>query len=121
MSKKNDIHFHIASDQEMNRAFVDAWKNAEQGQQPEGEEHLYFKDAATLLKILSNQRLLLLSILHKMGHTSIRALSKELGRDYKNVHSDVSALRQAGLIRTDAQDKVFVPWHRIHTEIDLAA
>ncbi len=121
MKKTDNINIHIAPDQDMNQAFIDAWKKAEKGQQPEGEEHLYFEDASSLLKVISNQRLLLLSTLLKIGHVSIRALGKKLRRNYKNVHSDVKTLRQAGLIRIDEQDKIYVPWHKIHTEIDLAA
>jgi len=121
MKKANHIDVYIASDQNMNQAFVNAWKKAENGQQREGEEHLYFEDAATLLKVLSNQRLHLLSTLLRLGHISIRALSKDLRRNYKNVHTDVKILRQAGLLQIDEQDKIFVPWHKIHTEIDLAA
>jgi hypothetical protein len=80
-----------------------------------------FEDAVTLLRVLSNQRLTLLSILFRSGPSSIRALSKTLHRNYKNVHSDVTLLRKAGLIRLDHQDRVFVPWQKIYTEIDLMA
>ena len=121
MSKTDRIDIHIASDQDMNQAFINAWKKAEHGTQPEGEQHLYFEDAVTLLRVLSNQRLALLSILFRSGPSSIRALSKTLHRNYKNVHSDVKLLREAGLIRLDHQDKVFVPWQKIYTEIDLLA
>ena len=121
MTKTDRIDIHIASDRDMNQAFINAWKKAEQGTQPEDEQHLYFENAATLLGVLSNQRLVLLSILRQSGPSSIRALSKELHRDYKNVHSDVKLLREAGLIRIDQQNKVFVPWQIIHTEIDLLA
>lgn len=121
MKKTDNINIHIAPDQDMNQAFIDAWKRAEKGQQHVNEEHLYFDDAASLLKVISNQRLLLLSTLLKVGHVSIRALGKKLQRNYKNVHSDVKTLRQVGLIKTDEQDLIYVPWHKIYTEIDLAA
>ena len=32
--------------------------------------------------------------------TSIRSLAKALGRDYSNVHADVQALMEAGLLDT---------------------
>ena len=53
--------------------------------------------------------------------SSIHALSKTLRRNYKNVHSDIKLLREADLIRLDDNDKIFVPWQKIHTEIDLLA
>ena len=74
-----------------------------------------------MLRVLSNQRLALLSTLLRSGPTSIRALSKTLQRNYKNVHCDVKLLREAGLIRLDDNDKILVPWQKIHTEIDLLA
>ena len=119
MSKNDHINIHIASDRDMNLAFINAWKKAEQGKQLKTEQHLYFEDAATLLRVLSNQRLALLSTLLRSGPSSIRALSKTLQRNYKNVHSDVKLLREAGLIKLDDNDKIFVPWQKIHTEIDL--
>jgi len=121
MNRSDHIDIHIASDADMNQAFIDAWKKAERGEQQLDEQHLYFEDAATLLKVLSNQRLRLLSTLLRMGPASIRALGKELQRNYKNVHSDVQVLLTVGLIRHDNQNKIFVPWQRIHTEIDLLA
>jgi len=121
ISKNDHINIHIASDRDMNRAFINAWKKAEQGKQLQVEQHLYFEDAATLLRVLSNQRLVLLSTLLRSGPSSIRALSKTLRRNYKNVHSDIKLLREADLIRLDDNDKVFVPWQKIYTEIDLLA
>ncbi|MCF6188733.1 MAG: hypothetical protein L3J49_14815 [Desulfobulbaceae bacterium] len=119
MSKSDRIDIHIASEQDMNQAFIDSWKKAEQGVRTETEQHLFFEDAATLLRVLSNQRLILLSTLLQSGPASIRALSKTLQRNYKNVHSDVKLLREAGLIKLNQENKVFVPWQKIHTEIDL--
>ncbi len=121
MSGKKKMNVHIASDAAMNQAFINAWQKAEKSEQDQSEEHLYFEDAATLLKVLSNQRLSLLVVLHTLGSTSIRALSKELRRDYKNVYDDVQILKQAGLIHETSVKKIYVPWTKIHTEIDLAA
>lgn len=121
MSKSDHIDIHIASDQDMNQAFIDAWKRAENGTQLEAEQHLYFEDAATLLRVLSNKRLILLSTLLRSGPTSIRTLSKTLHRNYKNVHTDIKLLREAGLIKLDHNEKIFVPWRKINTEIDLLA
>ena len=56
MSRPDHIDIHIASDVDMNQAFINAWKKAEQGEQPSDEQQLYFEDAASLLKVLSNQR-----------------------------------------------------------------
>ncbi len=119
MSRSDHVDIHIGSDQDMNQAFIDAWKKAEDRMEIKAEQHLYFEDAATLLRVLSNQRLVLLSTLLRSGPSSIRALSKILRRNYKNVHSDIKLLRGAGLINLAPNKKVFVSCRKIHTEIDL--
>jgi predicted transcriptional regulator len=105
----------------LNRAFIQAGQRSEKQDIKEAEEHLYFEDAASLLKLLSNQRLVLLSTLLQLGENSVRALSKELRRNYKNVYNDVQSLKQAGLIRQKPSKKIFVPWQKILTEIDHLA
>ncbi len=55
------------------------------------------------MKTLSPGRWILLKKLRKKGPMSIRALAKELNRDYKNVHTDVRTLERVGLI--EATDK----------------
>lgn len=113
MNKAEHIDIHIAFDQGMNnKALVNAWKKAGQGKRPEGVEHPYIEDTGSLLKVLSDQRLISLSSLLRSGHTSIRALSKKLQRNCKNVHFDVQARRSVGLIRLDEQDSFFVSWHK---------
>ena len=52
---------------------------------------------------------------------SIRALSKYLDRDYKNVYQDIQALEQAGLVSRTSAQTLSVPWGRILAEISLAA
>jgi hypothetical protein len=38
---------------------------------------------------------------------------------FTNVHTDIKLLREAGLIKLDHNEKIFVPWRKINTEIDL--
>lgn len=76
-----------------------------------------FESAAMLLEVLTPGRWRLLSALRKEGHTSIRHLAKVLGRDYRGVHADVTALLNAGLIEKDEQKKIFCPYSRITAEM----
>jgi predicted transcriptional regulator len=55
------------------------------------------------------------------GPVSIRALAKELGRDYKNVHTDVRGLERVGLICRTKNDKIEVPWDIVEAQLRLAA
>ena len=50
-----------------------------------------------------------------------RALAKALGRDYKNVHRDVTELLRLGLIEKNEAGRILVPWDEIDAHLDLAA
>jgi hypothetical protein len=80
-----------------------------------------FSGFLSLLKVLTPRRLDLLKKLYHQGPLSIRALSKYLERDYKNVHQDIQALEQAGLVSRNSAQTLSVPWGRILAEISLAA
>src|SRR5271169_5579939 len=74
------------------------------------ETELNFTDAANLLSTLSEKRMELLMFLHQAGSSTIRQLAKNLGRDYSVVHGDVKTLLELGLLATDEENKIFVPW-----------
>lgn len=99
--------------------FKSAWERAENGEHVDAPvEVLSFENASTLMKTLSPKRLELLQTLHLLGAVSIRKLAKELNRDYSNVHQDVKALNQIGVVLAD-EGKYYVPWETIVTEISL--
>ena len=70
-----------------------------------------------LLRTLSPARCQLVEALRKAGPLSIYELSKRLGRNYKNVHTDVSQLSEVGVIERDAQGLVSVPWDLLRAEL----
>lgn len=91
------------------------------GEREAKEATLAFESLSGLVKLMTANRWKLLGALRKGGPTSIRALAKELTRDYRGVHADVAALRDVDLIRLDAAGKIFTPWSRITAEMDLDA
>jgi predicted transcriptional regulator len=100
---------------------VRAWERAEQGMAPEEPiDRLYLQSLETLLSVLTTRRLELLRALHESGLSSVRALAKELNRDYKNVRQDITLLEKVGLVQRK-DGKVNAPWERIIAEIRLAA
>lgn len=102
--------------------FVRAWKRAENGLPPEEPvNRLHFTDTPTLFKYLSSKRFELLQHLRKTGPLSIRKLSAELHRDYKNVHTDVKDLVHVGLIEETKDKLLSVPWDVIISELPLLA
>lgn len=81
----DDIKIGIGEEGETAREFMEAWRRAECDEAPERPvEHLYFPDLNTLLRALTPRGMALLKRLHAIGPVSVRALSKELARDYKS-------------------------------------
>lgn len=122
MEKKDrNIKIGVATEEQVNREFIEAWHKAKDRAVKTSEERLYFIDASMFFQVLSKRRIDLLRALHKHGASSIRQLSKLLNRDYKNVYRDVQLLKNAGLIHQDDLNKIYVPWDKIETEIAIAA
>jgi predicted transcriptional regulator len=76
----------------------DALRRHEAGEAVHHGARITFESWEGLTKVLTSKRLEILRHLHRNPEASIRSLSKSLGRDYKNVHEDVTALISAGLI-----------------------
>lgn len=120
--KRREMRLGVHGERESVQKFVKVWKQALRKQHKgAATESIYFLDIDTMLRTLANRRMDLLHTLRPRGPMTARALSQLLKRDYKNVHADVKALRNAGLIETDEAGKVLVPWDRIAMEIPLAA
>jgi len=103
------------------RGFIDAWKRVGIGEEREASHRLHFENLEILLKTLTSTRWFLLKRLRAMGAVSIRALARDLGRDYKNVHTDVKRLQNAGLIETTETSKIEVSWDILEARLELAA
>jgi predicted transcriptional regulator len=116
------IKIGIGDEQETTQTFIDIWQQAEQGETlATSVEQLFFPDLETLLQFLTPRRMALLKTLHTIGPVSIHALSKELDRDYKNVHTDIQLLEHIGLVTRRKDGRILVPWTRIVAEFRLAA
>ena len=77
---------------------------------------LSMADLPLLLRTLTPARWALLERLREAGPLSIYQLAKRLRRDYKNVHTDVTALAKIGLIERAAGGRVSVPWDVVRAE-----
>lgn len=80
---------------------------------------LSFADLPTLLKNLTPARWQLLERLRAEGPLSVNALSGKLGRNYKNVHTDVKRLVALGLIEKTENSLVRVAWDAVRCELRL--
>lgn len=71
-----------------------------------------------LASVLTGERYRLLRHLHKHPEPSVSALARSLGRQYRRVHADVTALEEAGLLDRSA-NMVRTTVDRISAEITL--
>ena len=72
-----------------------------------------FRTMAQFGEAFTPKRWELVEVLKAAGPLTIYALAKQLGRHYRNVHKDVTALMQWTVIEKNDAGRVFVPWDEI--------
>lgn len=96
--------------------FEAAWNRRTEGRRMKPLQVLSMADLPLLLRTLTPARWDLLERLRQAGPLSIYQLAKRLERDYKNVHTDVTALTNIGLIDRADDGRVSVPWDVVRAE-----
>ena len=96
--------------------FEAAWNRRLEGRKAGPLHVLSMVDLPLLLRTLTPARWALLDRLREAGPLSIYELARRLERDYKNVHTDVSALVRIGLIDRASDGRVSVPWEVVRGE-----
>lgn len=99
--------------------FEAAWHLASGRKPPAPLALLSFAGLPLLVKTLTPARWDLLQRLAKAGPVTVYALAKLLGRDYKNVHTDVSCLLELKLLEKNPQGRVGVAWQAVRAELRL--
>jgi predicted transcriptional regulator len=99
------------------RRFAQAWRRGEK----EGsfsERHLAFESWDALARVLTGKRTELLRYVRRHEVGSIRNLAAALGREYSNVHADVTALAAEGLLEREG-GRLRADYDVIETKIAL--
>ena len=96
--------------------FEAAWNRCLEGRKSAPLHVLSLESLPLLLRTLTPARWTLLERLRAAGPLTIYELAKRLGRDYKNVHTDVSALAKIALIERGDDGRVRVPWDVVRGE-----
>ena len=117
MSRALEIRLGAAGDA-LDR-FEAAWHRVAEGRALRPLNVLSFDNLPLMLRTLSLARWTLLQKLNAEGPLSIYELAKRLGRDYKNVHTDVTQLAAIRLIQREADGRVTVPWELLRAELKL--
>ena len=87
----------------------------------ESEAHISFAKPELLWAVLTAKRWEILKILRGVGPISIRETSRRVGRDVKAVHSDVTALLEAGVLNQVSDGRVEFPYDTVKVEFSLEA
>lgn len=97
--------------------FVRAWKTGK----PEKSARISFATPELLWKVLTAKRWELLKVLCGAGPVSIREASRRVGRDVKAVHSDITALLNAGVLDREEGGGIVFPFEAVKVEFLLRA
>ena len=97
--------------------FEAAWNRVAEGRKISPLRVLSLEDLPGLFKALTPARWILVENLRREGTVSIYGLAKRLGRNYKNVHTDVTALVEMGLVEKTGDAEVGVLWDAVRAEL----
>lgn len=97
--------------------FVRTWKSG----RPSRSARISFATPEVLWKVLTSKRWDLLKALRGAGPVSIREAARRVERDVKAVHSDVTALLNAGVLDRVEDGRIVFPFDAVKVEFLLEA
>lgn len=97
--------------------FVQSWKTGK----PERSARISFATPELLWQVLTAKRWELLKILCGAGPISIREAARRVERDVKAVHSDITALLNAGVLDRSEGGGIVFPFEAVKVEFLLEA
>jgi predicted transcriptional regulator len=97
--------------------FVHAWKTGKS----QKSARISFATPELLWQVLTLKRWELLKALCGAGPVSIREAARRVGRDVKAVHSDVTALLNAGVLERAESGGIVFPFEAVKVEFLLQA
>lgn len=110
---------------ERSKALRETLRRVACGDRSATEPELYFESIDDLRRILTAKRLELLLTITRRRPGSVNELAEMVGRDYKNVSTDIAMLERLGLVDLEARggkgraQTPRVPYDEIQVTIDL--
>lgn len=114
VSNMKTVTISVSSTDETKQRFLAAFKGKPQG------AHISFPTVELLWKVLAPNRMALVRALTGAGVVSIREAARRVNRDVRAVHSDVTALINAGLLNR-AEGGIEFPYEAVHVDFILKA
>jgi len=115
------IEIEILKSQAALDAFTETWRRKEAGKAV--TPRLAFGSLRGLFSAITEKRLEMIRFVAEHSGLNTRQLAQQLGRDYKNVYTDVKGLVELGLLDKDEQGRLAAPFDEIviHATIRDAA
>ena len=119
------LNIGIRSGAQRSKALRETMRRIARGDETSQEPELYFENAEELRRILTERRLELLLAITRHQPASVLELAGLVGRDYKNVSTDITLLERLGLVNLAPQagkgraKAPTVPYDEIRVTIDL--
>ncbi len=111
------VVLEVRSPAESMANFVQSWKTGK----PERSARIGFATPELLWQVLTAKRWELLKVLCGAGPISIREAARRVERDVKAVHSDITALLNAGVLDHATGGGVVFPFEAVKVEFLLEA
>ncbi len=111
------VILEVRSPEESMANFVQSWKAGK----PERVARIAFATPELLWQVLTTKRWGLLKILCGAGPISIREAARRAGCDVKAVHSDITALLNAGILERTESGGIILPLETVKVEFLLEA
>ncbi len=110
------LKINIMSRERADAAFLRAVKGSLSGKRVPATTGTYFTSLGAVRAVLTDKRMALLHLIRERHPKSVRELAKFAGRDFKNVHTDVTLLKRCGLLgkgNSEQVTKLEVPYRSI--------
>ena len=72
-------------------------------------------------KVLAPNRMSIVQAMTGQGPLSIREVARRVGRDFKGVHTDVTALTRNGVVQKTVDGRIVFPYSKIHFDFEFGA
>ena len=111
------VILEVRSPEESMAKFAQSWKTGK----PERAVRIAFATPELLWQVLTAKRWELLKALRGAGPISIREAARRVERDVKTVHSDITALLNAGVVDRAENGGIVFPFEAVKVEFLLHA
>jgi predicted transcriptional regulator len=91
------------------------------GETPDPTPRFSFISYDLMHKVLAPNRIGIIRSMTGQGPLSIREIARRVGRGFKGVHTDVTALVRSGLVAKTADGQVIFPYLKIRFDFEIGA